>query len=317
MSASDQLMYKVAHYYYVDGLSQVEISDRLSLSRPKISRLLAQAKEEKIVMIELRPPASMETEKLKEDIRERFGIENVYVTPTIYDEPLKRLTHAMELATPYFQKFIPDGGRIGIAWGQTLLLMSRFLQTLRFSTSTSLIQIAGNLDNGDTNSYASEIISGFSQKLGIDSPNTLPCPIIVENSIIVDLLMHDRKIGNLFSQMPTVDIAFPNIGTLSIDSCLYKTGYLSIEQLKALRDKGAVGNVCCRFIDAQGRVVDDDLDKRTLSMSLDVLRGIRYSCACIASEEKVPALLSCLHSRLVNVLAIYSQAASALMACAT
>lgn len=60
--------------------------------------------------------------------------------------------------------------------------------------------------------------------------------------------------------------------------------------------------------------MDSTLDERTLSIGLDALRGARYSCACIASEEKVPPLVGCLRAGRVNVLAIDSRTAEALLA---
>ena len=40
-----RLLLKVSKYYYEKQLTQQEISERLNLSRPKVSRLLKQAEE--------------------------------------------------------------------------------------------------------------------------------------------------------------------------------------------------------------------------------------------------------------------------------
>lgn len=312
MQIDAQLLYTIARLYYLENLSQVEISERLKLSRAKVSRLLAQAREEKIVNIQITPPSGSNVEELEQRIQKQFQIANVLVVDSAYEDPSMNLQNTIKLAAPYFQSFLQDGDKIGIAWGYTLLKLAENLQNTSLSGSV-ILQIAGNLDNADTNNFANEIVRHFSQKLGVKSLNTLPCPVIVENSIIVDLLLHDSKISNIVNQINQIDVAFPNISVPTEESCLWRTGYLSSEELAQLRDKGAVGSICCRFIDQDGTIVDTSLDERTISINPDALRSARHSCICIASEDKIPPLIGCLHAGLINVLAIDSRTAEALL----
>lgn len=313
MQTNKQLLYTIARLYYLDNLSQIEISKHLNLSRAKVSRLLAKAREEKIVSIQLNAPAGANAEELEERIRCSFNIENVLVVGSSYEDTNMNLQNTARHAAPYFQSFLRDGDKIGVAWGYTLLKLAENLQNSSFSKS-AILQIAGNLDNADTNNFANEIIRHFSQKLGVKTLNTLPCPVIVENSIISDLLLHDSKISNIVNQINHVDVAFPNISVPTEESCLWRTGYLSSEELLQLREHSAVGNVCCRFIDEYGNIVDSALDERTISINPDTLRNARHSCICIADENKIPPLIGCLRAGLVNVLAIDVKTAEGLLA---
>ena len=56
------------------------------------------------------------------------------------------------------------------------------------------------------------------------------------------------------------------------------------------------------------------LDERTISIGLEALRSARHSCACIASDDKVPPLIGSLRAGLVDVLAIDSRTAETLLA---
>lgn len=313
MQIDEQLLYTIARLYYLENLNQVEISERLNISRAKVSRLLARARDEGIVNIQITPPAGANVEELEIRIRNCFHIDNVLVVDSTYEDASMNLQNTIKHAAPYFQSFLRDGDKIGIAWGYTLLKMAENLQNAALPNS-AILQITGNLDNADTNNYANEIIRHFSQKLGVKTLNTLPCPVIVENSIIVDLLLHDSKISNVVNQINHVDVAFPNIGVPTEESCLWRTGYLSSCELSKLREQQSVGNVCCHFIDEHGIIVDPSLDERTISINLDTLRSARHSCICIASEDKVPPLLGCLRAGLVNVLAIDSRTAGSLLA---
>ena len=51
-----RLLVKVARFYYEDGLNQDAITARLGLSRSKVSRLMAQARETGVVQISVVAP---------------------------------------------------------------------------------------------------------------------------------------------------------------------------------------------------------------------------------------------------------------------
>ncbi|WP_418704353.1 sugar-binding transcriptional regulator [Anaerotruncus massiliensis (ex Liu et al. 2021)] len=313
MNRDGQLLYTVARLYYLDNLNQAEISAEMGLSRPKVSRLLAKAREDGIVNIQISPPPCGDVHELEERIRARFGLEHVLVTESPYADDKRALADTVRQAAPFFQGFLRDGDKIGIAWGYTLLKLAEHLQEVSMPASV-ILQIAGNLDNADSNNFANEIVRHFSQKLGVKSLNTLPCPVVVENSIIVDLLLHDSKISHIINQVNGVDVAFPNIGVLSEENCLWRTGYISTEELQQLHRSGSVGCICCRFINERGEIVDPSLDERTISIGLEALRSARPSCACIASDDKVPPLIGSLRAGLVDVLAIDSRTAETLLA---
>ena len=259
------------------------------------------------------PPPCGDVHELEERIRARFGLEHVLVTESPYADDKRALADTVRQAAPFFQGFLRDGDKIGIAWGYTLLKLAEHLQEVSMPASV-ILQIAGNLDNADSNNFANEIVRHFSQKLGVKSLNTLPCPVVVENSIIVDLLLHDSKISHIINQVNGVDVAFPNIGVLSEENCLWRTGYISTEELQQLHRSGSVGCICCRFINERGEIVDPSLDERTISIGLEALRSARHSCACIASDDKVPPLIGSLRAGLVDVLAIDSRTAETLLA---
>ena len=105
-------------------------------------------------------------------------------------------------------------------------------------------------------------------------------------------------------QANNIDIAFPNIGTLTTNNCLCLSGYMSPDQIQEMQKKGSVGCICCRFIDQNGNIVDSSYDSRTISIDLESLKSARHSFMCAANEDKVPALIGCLRAGYINVLSI-------------
>ena len=49
------LLYKASWYYYMEGLTQQAISEKLGISRIKVLRLLDRARQEGIVQIHIKP----------------------------------------------------------------------------------------------------------------------------------------------------------------------------------------------------------------------------------------------------------------------
>lgn len=312
-SSVDPILYQVAQMYYIDNYSQIEIAQALNLSRPKVSRLLAKARNEGVVQINLAPPlASGETGHVETLLKETLHLKNILVVPSVSSDESENLRTTAAAAAEYFSQFIQDGDNIGVSWGYTLLEISKHLPAKALSNS-SIVQICGNLDNADSTNYANEIIRLFCEKMQIHQKSTLPCPVMVENSIIVDLLLHDSKISSIMKEINSVDVAFLNIGVLNENNCLYCTGFLHPEDLTYLQNKQAVGCVCSRFIDASGEIVDDTYDSRTISIGLSALKKARISCACIASERKIPPLMGAVRSGLVNTIAIDGNTAEQLL----
>lgn len=312
MSYDDQMLYKVAKLYYMDNCTQAEISEAFGLSRPKISRLLARAKEDGIVQITLSKPFADDYGELESQIQEQLGISNVRVLPTVSSDEGENIRSLAPEAAKYFSSFITNGDKIGISWGYTLLEIARSLPVSSHS-NTSIVQIVGNLDNADTTNFANEIIRLFGEKMYIDHKSTLPCPVMVENSIIVDLLLHDSKIGSIMEQINSVDVAFVNVGILSENNCLARTGFISPGDLTNLKNKGAVGCICSRFIDLQGNLTDPNFDCRTIGITLPALKNARISCACIASDRKILPLFGAIRSGLINTVVLDSDSATQLL----
>ncbi|NJN98285.1 MAG: hypothetical protein HC875_31455 [Anaerolineales bacterium] len=69
-----KLLYKIAKAYYEENLTQEEIGKLFGLSRIKISRLLQQARDERIVHITIIPPAESNVE-LERELAARYDLD--------------------------------------------------------------------------------------------------------------------------------------------------------------------------------------------------------------------------------------------------
>jgi phosphoenolpyruvate---glycerone phosphotransferase subunit DhaK len=72
---------------------------------------------------------------------------------------------------------------------------------------------------------------------------------------------------------------------------------------------GAVGEICGKYFDARGEVLDADFNHRTISIDIRHLRQIPVVVGVAAGVEKANAVLAAVKGRLINVLVTDSSVA--------
>ena len=83
----DSLLYKVAWLYYIDGLTQKEIADRLSVSRIKIIKMLEESRQKKIVRFHF-STVYRDKNKIEQQLIEKYNLKDVLVVPWSSNENL-------------------------------------------------------------------------------------------------------------------------------------------------------------------------------------------------------------------------------------
>lgn len=299
-----QLLRDVAVLYYEDNMTQAEIAKRFNFSRPKVSRILSEAREKGVVKIFI-SNQKVDTSYLEERLKELYSLKAVKVVSVPPgDEELALQITAIE-AAKFIHGFLEPNDCIGVSWGVTLNEISKNLPSIPLS-NVKIVQLSGNLDNADTLNYANDIVNRFASKLDAKAVYTIPCPIIVGNSIILDILLHDEKICNIMNLASSCNKMIVNLGVPLERNCLYRCGYLNDNDLKGLREKNVVGSICCRFYDEKGNICDEQLDGRTMGISLEAMKKADCVISCVVGKHKAEALLGALSAGFLNVLIVDS-----------
>jgi DNA-binding transcriptional regulator LsrR (DeoR family) len=85
----EQLRARIAWYYYVAGLTQQEISDRLGIARARVNKIAGQLRADGSVVVDIRLPL-LSCVKLEEQLRQVFGLKSVAVVPSADDDEQQR-----------------------------------------------------------------------------------------------------------------------------------------------------------------------------------------------------------------------------------
>lgn len=307
------LMARVAWLYYHHGLTQQAIADRLGLSRNKVLRLLARARDDGIVQIRVDHP-SIRYMELEERLVSAFGCREAVVVPA-GDTPEQTLEALGQFGAIYLERTVRPGDALGTAWGVTLREVARHLRPQALGDVT-VVQLMGGLHAGGLTNpldVARVVAEKFDGRLQM-----LYTPAIVDTPEIRDALLSDKSIAQTLAAAAAVDKALVGIGDVSDASSLVRWQVMTAAEMAELRRLGAVGDILGRHFDRRGRPLETGLAARTIGISLDVLRNIPHVIAVAGGLHKTQAIVGALRGGYVDTLITdHRTAAAVLQAAAT
>jgi deoxyribonucleoside regulator len=308
LDISSSLAARVASLYYEDNNTHDDIGTMLGLSRWKVARILQHAKDVGIVTIHIAQPTAR-VEALEQQIREQFGVDTVMVVDSANASALEAVAR---VAADYVMHLASEITTLGMSWGRTLTAMANALPD-GWAEGIDVVQVNGGMSVLDSSQSASWTVAVVADKAG-GHAHVMPTPAIVQLSDTADALHKDPTVSSVLDRAQRADTVVFTVGVASADSAHVRSGYLTVEHIARLREAGAVGDVVGRFIDADGRVVDADLDHRTIGISLEDLAMAPRRILVAESVTKAPAVMSCLRRGLVSSLVIDQALAQSLLA---
>lgn len=115
--------------------------------------------------------------------------------------------------------------------------------------------------------------------------------------------MADPYIADVTSEWESLTVLLAGIGSLQPSELLSASGNaVSAGDQETLRAAGAVGDVCLRFFDAAGALVDTPVNERVLGIGADALRAIPRRVGMAGGRHKHQAIAAAVAGGWVNVL---------------
>lgn len=301
MDAVDELLsIRAAELYYEENLTQEEIGRNLQITRWKVGRLLTQAKDEGFVRIEILHSRARRPQ-LERRLREERGLADAVVVSRAgvrsEDELQQRVAQA---AADHLTGLRPSPRVLGVSWGRTLSDIAHHLRD-GWSQATDVVQINGGVSMSQRPGTAAATAVSIAQKGG-GTAALLPSPAILEQRATKEAIEADRVVARVLDAARSANAYLFSAGAADHGSVHVDSGYLTTPDMDRLVAAGAVGDVVGRYIDAGGRIVDADLDARTVGLSLDDLRRADIAIAAIAGAPKRAIASAVVASGLCTVL---------------
>jgi len=296
----------VAKKYYIDGLSQEEISKQIHVSRPSVSRMLKACIKEGIVQIKIDDVSSLGKE-LGRRITKEYGIRDAIIVPQSYSADADK-EKVGQAAASYIESLLSPGMLIGIAWGTTIHSIVKNIKPKSF-IKADVIQLLGGTGNKTTDTDANMMALTLAKALNGDS-YILQAPFMVQSKILRDLLMEEPHVKNHFQKIKSTDLAIIGLGSTKPElSAQFRSGHINIEDSEKLIREGAVGDICGSYIDINGHLCHSALNDRMIAISLDDLKRIPTVIGAAAGEKKADIIVGALRGRYIDVLITDEKAA--------
>jgi DNA-binding transcriptional regulator LsrR (DeoR family) len=297
VDTEERFLAQVAWAYYVEGLTQEGVAEKLGATRLRVNKAISEAHRRGLVRITFNT-AFAACAELESALRETFGLKQAYVAPAPLDQKDVQmivgaaLGHVLTevLADPAIKLF-------GMSWGGTLNIATRFVAAME-RPDLEVISVMGGLTRGsDLNSF--EITTRLADLLGAQH-SYFTAPLYAGSAESRDTIMQLDVFREVLEKLRTVDAMAMAAGDLSKRSLLMRDGLpsdVSIEELIAL---GGVGDVLGTVIDAEGKPLDHPINERIIGIGLSDLSRIPNVILAAGGAHKVPVIRATLGRRVID-----------------
>jgi DNA-binding transcriptional regulator LsrR (DeoR family) len=277
---------RIAWMYYVEGLTQNEIADRLGIGRVTVVRNINEALKQREIKIWITGHVA-ECLDLEAALKEKFKLDDAVVVP----EPANPENTSRVIgnaAGMYITDQLTDNYCLGVGWGATLYSSLQTLSPREFTNVDVVSMLGGIVQARRFN--PSEFAWQFANTVGANC-YLLAAPAIVDSEETRRALIERCGLDEVLNRSENMDMALLSVGTMSPQSTSFRFGFLTEEDRTSLVKAGAVGDMLYYFYDKNGHVVDHPINRRVMAMPTEKLRTVPKRVLISGGNDKVEALL--------------------------
>lgn len=300
-----RLLGRVARLYYEEGLTHAEIARLLALSRVKVTRLLAEARQEKIVEITVHSeePAFAELERR---LAASLGLRAAWVAP--WSEDSCSLGRAGGRA---IRELLPRAERVTLGLSESVRDAVAHVGELSLP-HLQIFPVGGGRPGQASGADPHDVASALARAVG-STVFGLPAPLIARDRESAQSLLRDPGLRSALAGAEQADLLVVGVGGLETARKFW-SAWVDGSVFDDLGRRGAVGDISARFFGADGARIASPLDERVVGLSLTQMRAVGTRLMIGGGEEKTEAIRVAVRSGLANALVTDNGVAEALLA---
>ena len=330
----EQRVFEAASMYYVQAETMEVIARHLHCSRSTVSRLLARARREGVVRIELVRPGGAGS--LEARFEAELGVRARIVPVREGTTEIHRLQQVAAVAASRFVDIVgelaqadgaqadggPEGGGgtglvVGSAWGRTMSEVAAALPA-RPVPGLTIVQLNGASDPMHEGPSAGQMLSRMGAALGARTIG-FPVPAFFDQAATRRAMWSERSIKRILAVAGAARLAVFGVGTLetgsgALPSQVYAGGHLTRADLAVARREGVVGDVCTVLLRGDGTWGDIELNARATGPTPVRLARIPRRLCVVAGTGKTRACVAALRARVATDLVVDDATARAVLA---
>lgn len=311
--STDQLriLTKIAVLYHEEKLGQAEIAGRLNLSQARISRYMKQAENLGIIRTSVVQPLGIFV-GLERALEQKYGLREVVVVEHIEGSSL--LTRLGSSAATYLETTLSADDFLGISsWSTTLLATVEAMRARPRKVVQEISQLIGGVGSQEAQVHSTRLTSQLAQ-LTSSKPNYLAAPGLSENTKIRNAFLSDSAVQETMASWEKLTAIVVGIGIFPASPMLKASGNaIKKEEEQALAELGAVGEICLRYFNAEGKPMSPDIENRMISIEAKSMMRVPRRIGVAGGMEKLEAIRAALSGGWLNILITDSEVAQNLL----
>lgn len=290
MSYEDSLIVKAAWYYYMENMTQQEISQKLDVSRMKVIKLLDKAKQLGVIQFKICPEKGKDL-FLEQKLIKKWALKDAFIVPTPPSDDNINETIS-QAAAMYINNRLTENIYINMGYGDTPNRVLNHLATIAESP-ISVISLTGGVSYYLPNIHSNT----FKAKLYL-----YPAPLLVSSKEMCSAMQQEPPIQKISRMISLASLTVVGIGAMSNNATIITNGILNQSDFSYLSMKGAVGDVLTHFIDKDGNPVHSDIEDRLFSTPLETLKKLNNVIGVSGGSHKVEAIQAALKGGYIDIL---------------
>lgn len=310
IDTEERFLARVAWAYYVEGLTQEKVAEKLGATRLRVNKSLGEARRRGLVRVTFNT-AFAACAELEEALCRRYGLQRAYVAPAPSDPADVQMIVGAALGNVLSEVLADRRVKLfGMSWGGTLNIATQFVTAIK-RPDLEVISVMGGLSRGsDLNGF--EITTRLAKIIG-SRHSYFTAPLYAGSAATRDTIMQLDVFRAILEKIRAVDAMAMAAGDLSDRSLLVRDGLPPDTTLQELVDAGGVGDVLGTVIDAEGRAVDHPINERVIGIGLQDLALIPDAILAAGGHHKVPVIRAILGLSLIDTLVTEETTANALL----
>ena len=303
-----QLLHRAASAYYVDGVRQAEVAERLGVSRPTVSKLLAEARRIGMVRFEVLEPPTADLPDLAARLQDVLGVRSVRIAPG--NQVQRDYRGIGDLLGEELRSLdLQRGEVLLISSGKTTYAVSG-MPGLPELPGVVIAPTVGGQQETDPSFQTNEIVRRFADRTRAE-PKFMFAPASPSEQLWESLQADPsfREITDLWARARAVVVGIgePYQGRAALTSVVPRDEPALVP---------AVGDINLHFYDIDGHPVSYPGSELLVRPPRELLNALPTSIAMAAGERKAPSILAGARTGLNTTLLTDEPTAQAVLALA-
>lgn len=294
MDIEQNLIVKIAWYYYMEDMTQKQISDRLNISRMKVVKYLEMARTQGLVQFKVRTNGEKRM-NIERGLMEKYELKDTYVVPTTDKNLNKTIAKA---AAQYIEGKLTPNAYINVGYGETVSYAISYL-TSSLEIPVSFVSLSGGVSF-----YASSMagMRNFDNNLDLPKFYIVPSPLITSNIELAERLLAERLVREILDMTELSDFTVIGIGAPDKTATIVKTNQISENDLVLLQMNGAVGDILSQFYDKDGNKINSELHDKLITVKLEKLKEKKNVIGVAGGQSKINSIHAALKGGYIDIL---------------